>query len=293
MNEIDALRMFRADATAPSSTVRGAARRRLEAALKTHARSTRPPAARRPWALPGRLAGVLATAGALGVAALTITSPWRVGPDVLERARAALDPSGRILHVVVRVESDQGSSRSESWVRADGSAGRTISLSGGPLADCVGEPTRLRCWDADNGVVHVFRYHPEAVSRGDAFARVPQVRLDRPGSLSPALSAGFARVLGGETVRGRPVYAVELAVPYVRPDGSVAPRFLAGQSSVLYLDRDTYYPVAHRFPAAASTTFYEAFEFLPDDPGVRAKLRLPAPAGAKVVLHPVGEAPPG
>jgi hypothetical protein len=89
---------------------------------------------------------------------------------------------------------------------------------------------------------------------------------------------------------GRPVFEVLLAVPWVEEDGSVAPVF-DDTSPTLYVDRETYFPVAQRFPDAGSITHYETFEFLPDDAQHRRLLVLSAPTNAKVVVHPVGEGP--
>jgi hypothetical protein len=89
---------------------------------------------------------------------------------------------------------------------------------------------------------------------------------------------------------GRPVFEVLLAVPWVEADGTVTPVFDA-TSPTLYVDRETSFPVAQRFPDAGSITRYETFEFLPDDAAHRRLLVLSAPADARVVVHPVGEGP--
>jgi hypothetical protein len=140
-------------------------------------------------------------------------------------------------------------------------------------------------------VIDVYRYHPEAVSKGKQYADIPQFRIDRPESLSPALGSGFAQLIGETEIEGRNVYAVLLAVPRLEADGSASPQFLEGTSPILYVDRETYIPVAEQFPDAGSTTYYETFEFLPDDAAHRELLRLSAPANAKVVVRPVGEGP--
>jgi hypothetical protein len=295
MNEIDALRTFRARVAEPSAAARAGARTQLETAVRAASAGVRGPSLRPPGTSTARQRLVAAGIAAFAVAAhaLTVSAPWRGGPTVLERAQAALAPDGRILHVVARVVGRDGVTRGESWVLADGSVGRTVSLSGEAPSECLAYATELRCWDPRRGVVDVYRYNPEAVEKGKRFAEVPQVRMDQPESVSRALGAGYARLLGESTIDGRAVYAVRLAVPRIGPDGSVTPLFLEGQSSTLYVDRATYYPVAQRFPDAQSTTHYETFEFLPDDAEHRKLVRLDVPVGAPIVVHPVGQGPPG
>jgi hypothetical protein len=139
-------------------------------------------------------------------------------------------------------------------------------------------------------VVDVYRYNPGAVGKGNGLGELPQLRIDRPESLSRALGSGYAKLAGEATMDGRPVFEVLLAVPWVEADGTVNPVF-DHTSPTLYLDRETSFPVAQRFPHAGSITHYETFEFLPDDAEHRKLLVLSAPADAKVVVHPVGEGP--
>jgi hypothetical protein len=291
MNEIDLVQSFRAGVAAPSGAVRSAARARLVAAFPgeepTLARS-------RPRRPPRRLraavaAGLIAALAALALAIGTLDTG---GPSVLERAQAAVEPNGRILHVVVRIVDDGVTSRGESWVPADGSTGRSIEVVGGSTAECISSETQLRCFDPARNVIDVYRYNPEAVGKGSRLGDLPQFRLDRPESLSRALGAGYARLVGDATIEGTPVFAVLLAVPWVEEDGTVTPVF-DSTSPTLYVDRETYFPVAERFPDASSTTYYETFEFLPDDAEHRKLLALSAPATAKIVVHPVGEGPQG
>jgi hypothetical protein len=81
------------------------------------------------------LAGGLAVATAAGLLVATLFGD---SPGVLERAQAALDPNGRILHVVSR-QVDDRMTLSESWSTSDGSrfhvASQYASQSFG--ADCV------------------------------------------------------------------------------------------------------------------------------------------------------------
>lgn len=62
---------------------------------------------------------------------------------------------------------------------------------------------------------------------------------------------------------------------------------------MLYVDPDTYEPVAQHFPSSDSTTYYDTYEYLPNDAATRRLLELDAPAGTPVVVHPVGEGQPG
>ena len=282
MSQIDAIRAFRADAAPPSHDARRAALCRLESALHGRQSSRTAPSLIRRAALAGAAAVLLVAAG-MGVS--TIGND----PGVIERAQAAVTPRGRILHVVVRVVEPSGTVRAESWVRPDGT-GRSITLSGAPASDCLGGRTAMRCYDAARGELHVYRYHPEAVTAGERFASIPGYRIGEPQSLGLTLTAGYARLLGRKAVAGRETYAILLAIPFVAEDGAATPQF-SDTSPVLYVDPDTYEPVAQHFPSADSTTYYDTYEYLPDDAATRHRLEPDAPAGTPVVVHPVGEGP--
>ncbi len=287
MNEIELLQSFRAGVAAPSPATRSAARARLVAAFPG---ATSTAGARSRPRFPRRLTAVTGLTVALAAIALAVGVLDTGGPSVLERAQAAVEPDGRILHVVVRIVDDGVTTRGESWVPADGSTGRSVERAGGSTAECVSSTTRLRCFDPERNVVDVYRYNPDAVGKSGGLGELPQFRIDQPESLGRALDGGYATLLGESTIDGRPVFAVRLAVPRVETDGTVAPVF-DETSPTLYVDRETYFPVAQRFPDAGSVTHYETFEFLPDDARHRRLLVLSAPADAKVVVHPVGEGP--
>ena len=233
-----------------------------------------------------RFALVGAVAGAIGAALLAL-SLLGESPGVLERAQAALVPNGRILHIVDRW-GDGAATLGESWMLPDGSLDHVVyrAPSGAFGADCVISETRTRCWNPELNVIDVYQHWPP--EPGAPYGQHMQYGADWPESLSNALGSGYARLLGKATFHGRPVFAVLLAVP--GHDGS--PEFVEGVSHTVYLDRETYLPVAERMPEGSSTRYFDTFEFLPDTAENRKAIELPAPADARVVVHPVGEYPP-
>jgi len=231
---------------------------------------------------------VLAFALALAIgAAFFATTMLSSSPSVLERAQAALDPKGRILHIVSRWVDDR-TTLVESWSLPYGSLGHVVSRYPSEAfgADCVISETQTRCWNPKLNVIDVYQHQPPE----PGFPRdEPQFRIDRPESLGQALGSGYARLLGETTFCGRDVFAVLLAAWTTH---SPPPEFIDGVSHTVYLDRKTYLPVAERAPEGGTTIYYDTFEFLPDTAQNRKAIELPAPADAKVVLHPVGEYPP-
>lgn len=89
------------------------------------------------------------------------------------------------------------------------------------------------------------------------------------------------------------MYELQLAIPFIDAGGVATPRYDDTTSPVLYLDQETYHPVAETFPDAGSTTYYETYEFLPNDARSARLLELDTAPGARVVVHPVGEGPRG
>jgi hypothetical protein len=285
MSDIEILRFFRGQVGAPSPAIRAAARAELLGAMTSRGalRNRRP-------VLRGL--AIAAAAAAATVSAVAIAGLLDGSPGVIERAAAAIDPQGRILHVVVRIEAVDGSvTRGESWVRPDGS-GRSVDAESGP-GGCLASETELRCLDAARNVVDVYRYHSAAVEAGRRYADLPGFRVDHPESIHRALASGYARPLGEKTLDGRPVHAIQLAIPFLDANGEATPRFDDATSPVLYLDRETYLPIAERFPDVGSTTYYERYEFLPNDARARRLLLLPTNADTRIVVHPVGEGPQG
>jgi hypothetical protein len=283
MTELEQIRSFRANVAGPTSEVRSAARARLLAAGR---QTSRRPLPRGP--LIAAAVGVAAAVAVLMGAAVLGDSA-----SIVERAQAAIDPRGQVLHVVVRVvDSDGGTFRGESWVRPDGS-GRSVEPAEEKAADCLAGPEALRCYDAERNVVDVYRYHSEAVEVGRRYADLPGFRVDQPQSIHRAFGEGYARLVGETEVAGRPVYEFLLAIPVLDAAGNATPRFDARTSPTLYLDRETYHPVAEEFPDAGSTTYYDTYEFLPNDAATRRKLELPTKPGVRVVVHQVGEGPRG
>ena len=293
MIEIDIeteLKGFRTDVAAPSPAARATACGRLLAAATAAGEGQGPEVIpRRP--LSGRPALIAAPAVGIGGAALAIGTLRGDTPGVVERAEAALSGGNRILHVVVRISDASGTTREEAWVRTDGTGGHSVSLSDVPRSDCVSTRTHARCYDAVRNVTDVYAYFPDAVRKGEQ-SNVAGYRADDPTSLAQALRSGFARALPDTAIDGRAVHAIELAVSWIASDGTATPRFTSA-SPILYVDLETYLPVAQRFRQEGSTTIYETYEFLPDDAELARLLELGAPAGAGVVRHPVGEGPAG
>ena len=286
MNELQALEVFRVAVAAPALVVRAAARDALLTAIRSD------PPERRQRAMRLRHLGLASAAvAAVMISAVALTTIVDGAPGVVERAQAAIDPRGRILHVVARVEGAEGSvSVGESWVRPDGS-GRTISLAGEPASDCLAGPEELRSYDPVRNVIDVYRYNPEAVEAGKRYADLPGFRVDQPESIHRAFGSGYARLVGESVTGGRPVYEFRLAIPFIAEDGQATPQFDDATSPLLFLDRETYYPVAEHFPDAGSTTYYETYEFLPENPDTRRFLELDAKPRVRIVVHPVGEGP--
>ena len=236
-------------------------------------------------ALRRRLAVVAGLAAVIGAGLLAISLVGE-SPGVLERAQAALDPNGRILHIVDRWGDDVVG---EAWMLPDGSFDHVVyrHASGAPGGnDCVISETQTRCWDPKLNVIDVYRHWPpeRGLPRGDYL----RYGSDWPEGLRKALGGGYARLVGEATFCGRAVFAVLLAVP-----GKAGPPiFREGVSDTLYLDRKTYLPVAELMPDDSFIRYFDTFEFLPDTAENRKAVELGAPADAKVVVHPVGEDPP-
>ena len=146
--------------------------------------------------------------------------------------------------------------------------------------------TQTRCWNPALNVIDVYQHWPH--EPGLPSGQHVQYGADWPESVRRALSSGYARLLGKTTFCGRDVFAVLLAVP----GRAGPPEFREGVSHTLYLDRETYLPVAERMPEALSTRYFDTFEFLPNTAENRKTVELPAPVDARVIVHPVGEYPP-
>jgi hypothetical protein len=224
-----------------------------------------------------------------GVAVLLTGSPFRSSPAVLERAAAALESDGRILHIVDRWGDGPDTVYGDSWQLPDGSLDHVIfrSASGAVGADCVISATQARCWNRKQNVVDVYRFPPP--DPGYPKETGARYSSDWPASLQRSLASGEARLLGPQTFDGKAVYAILLAVQ-VGGRGET-PRFVNGLSPTLYVDRQTYLPVAEY--ADMSTRYFDTFAFLSDTAANRKAVELSAPADAKVVVHPVGVYPPG
>jgi hypothetical protein len=235
-----------------------------------------------------RRLGLLGAIAVVIGAALLAGSMFGKRTGVLERAQAALDPNGRILHIVDSWGDGPGARRGEEWFLPDGSLDHVVyrSASGAVGADCVISETQTRCWNPALDVIDVYQHLPP--ERGYPRGEYLRYGSDWPASLRRALGSGYARLRGETTFDGSAVLAVLLAVE--GRDGK--PQFEDGVSDTLYLDPKTYLPVAEHMPAGDWTRYFDTFEFLPDTAENRRAVELPASADATVVVHPVGEYPP-
>jgi len=237
-----------------------------------------------PTRIPRKLMLAFALAVA-GVAVLLTGGPFGSSPAVLERAAAALEPDGRILHIVDRWGNGPGTVYGEAWQLPDGSLDHVVyrSASGAVGADCVISAKQTRCWNRKQNVVDVCRNRPPDPGYPREYG--VSYSSEWPGSLQRGLASGNARLLGQTTFDGKAVYAVLLAVE--GPNGS--PQFVDGLSDTVYVDRQTYLPVAEYAPTDMSTRYFDTFEFVPDTAENRKAVELAAPADAEVVRRPVGE----
>jgi hypothetical protein len=171
MDELDVFRGFRADVVAPSEAAEQRAAVRLTRAIE------RPPGRgarlqRLARQRPGRTTLALAVLAGAAFAALSVGSPWKSSPGLLERAEAALTPpAGTVLHMkweVTRTSTDFGCSvttgPNEMWIDQT-------------------EPYQYRLID------HGFR--PEAADRPRASACAGNGPTEYGGTLRPPQSVTF------------------------------------------------------------------------------------------------------
>jgi hypothetical protein len=106
----------------------------------------------------GLLGGIAVVIGA----SLLVGSMFGKRTGVLERAQAALDPNGRILHIVVRWGDGPRARRGEEWFLPDGSLDHVVyrSASGAVGADCVISVTQTRCWNPALDVIDLYQHLP-------------------------------------------------------------------------------------------------------------------------------------
>ena len=163
--------------------------------------------------------GALAVVGVAAAALflLVLASPWDSGgerPSVLDRALAAVETRGRVVHMSVRFEESGGRAFSpvinESFYDRQQSLVRVISTSGGKtLADYTTKASE------------------------DEFVMFPGL-LEGADYYREALSSGRAKVVGSGVWRGRPVH-------WVRLEG------LGGPGSLeIGIDRESAQPVVFR-----------------------------------------------
>jgi hypothetical protein len=190
----------------------------------------------------GALTAVVLAAAALFV--LALVSPWDRGgerPSVLNRALAAIETQGRVVHMTIRFEESGGRTFSPVITESfyDGRSGlvRVISRNDGKtLADYTTKASE------------------------DEFVMFPGL-LEGADYYREALSSGRAKVVGNGVWRGRPVH-------WVRLEGGGGPGVLE-----IGISRDNYRPAVFRTlnPDGTPSGFQAAvigFEYvLPADAG--------------------------
>ena len=196
-------------------------------------------------------------------AALTLASPWRGGPSILDRAAAAIAPPGpdQILYASVAAHTSVPCSSSLSRMRKNG----WLDLSKARQLPRCPEKSRAAVW-LDGAPPHRFRvvsvdreegrlesggtvggrnglsYHPGDVLDPVAYAYpISLSDLDPVGFVRAALASGRARLEGTATIRGKNVTRIRVT----------ARRFGRDVTDALYfVDANTDRPVRIVFPAA-------------------------------------------
>lgn len=228
MDELEALRSFQADVPEPDPAT-------AERAYRAAIGSVREPRRLHPVVAPS------VCVAALLLVVLVAAAPWRGGPDVLERASAALasPAASHVLYENVVIQGHPLSGRDgftihlEAWltsgspyrfrvvvvsVRGEGVPGRPVEVGG------TTESIRGRSYDAASDVLV-----PDTIG-----FPVDPAELDPAGFIRQALASGQARVEGAATVSGRKVLQILLSA---RLSGGVV-------STTLYeVDARTYRPV--------------------------------------------------
>lgn len=254
-------RRFRADAAKPAEGTRATARSRVEVELRRGRGDTRR------W----RRRGVVLALAAAAATALAVAWPAdRGGNSVVERAAAALaPPPGRILHIRADGRNIY-TPYSESWQTTTGPL-RFRARVGGQNA--AGPCTIDWSYDAAAGTTATW----DASTRTIYWRRVDEQTEKEMGFRDPLreiranLAAGKLRVVGRQTLDGRPVIRLEPAGGLQR-----AAEGRAGDPVYAYIvDAETFEPV--RWEISPTQWYdYTIFEYLPDDEPSRRLLSVDA-----------------
>ena len=207
---------------------------------------------------PGAAALTIVAVGA-AVAVLAVTTPWRGGPTILDRAAGAilLPSSGQIVseHIVFRGRfwhPYAQTSNAHIWIGGAPTHRFRVTISGGLRADIGG------IVGSDSGLAYSFTSH--VLDPVGFQYTISRNVLDPTALIKEALTTGRARVEGRTTIRGRDVIRIRLMWNAFGRKIPVA---------LYYVDAHTYRPVriaimpgrpeAYRFGFPLSA----AYPFLP------------------------------
>jgi hypothetical protein len=247
-------------------------------------------------AAPRGLALVVAGAAAVAAAifvAVNLVDSGAPGPDVVEKAVAAVAQDGVVYHAVERMEAtvpprmgEDATFFSESWHTADGRFHNKMYRSAPPDGELLSEYAGRRLPGRDGGRGLSWNAEQDRITEmGFSFDSGPVPNLDpigNPGAQLRALEEqGRLRLAGTEQVGDRRAYRLESG-PVRLPD---EPR--SEQRIVFLVDTETYLPLAKHHtidtPQGRGTLMsrYPVYERLPLNAETSELLALDPHPGAK------------
>lgn len=239
---------------------------------------------------PARILAVGMGTGLAVVAALALI-PGNGGQlDPLERAQAALQPNGKILHIVMvqtlrGVRGASGEAQSESWLADDRSRIDSGDLQFGSSWDPSKRVTR-KIGDRSYRVVPVraeqynrktnqYRYYNGFIPPFGSANEDPTSELRR------LLAAGGVKEAARTTIDGRKVRRFVTAAPKAGTVTVAGKTIKAPRIDVEYfVDAETFAPVEFRYGDYEAQRF-KVFERLPRNAETEKLLRLDVPADAQ------------
>jgi hypothetical protein len=261
-----------------------------------------PPLPRPPRRHRARRPLALVVAVALAALAVAIAPSLRSSPDVVARAAAALNDPSTILHL----KSVQGDTTEELW-QADGGRRERWLFKGGTdkalehAEDWDAKTAQSYSAERDELITHTEPdlFDPaHRVPRGLGSASVSAQVIDDLAALLDRArrGEGNARLAGETSVRGIPVYQLEIAftmeVVDLPPGETVTdptglPKKTLHLSRTVYVNREDFLPVrlVEHLPGLDFTTDYVVAERLPMTPANEALLRMTPHPGAKRVTE--------
>ena len=216
-----------------------------------------------------RTALALAAVTGVAAAALFVSGPWKTSPGFLERAQAALtatEPS--VLHMKweTRVGTVRRCRPEEIWLDQPPPHRYRYLVDGPKLRkpECTGEPPIEFGGTQNTGGTLEF-HPPNALIATQHKAFVP---VDLVARLREAIGTGRAHDEGTTELYGRTVRRIRLDPPTSCPE--VWPRCQETASGYIYVDPETFYPVALETPGFTRgrgveilKIRYLEFEYLP------------------------------